>query len=264
MHKLAREVRFSINPFLPQEPGFNGYCSKPCGQGLAIFLALWVELTGQAHPDTGFVVNVVEIDKAVRKYAVPLLAEKITEDFKKSKHIGLDQIGELLTKVWKSLADKFPPSALSSVGLQLNPNRKMSIDSESGDMLYYSEKFEFAASHTLWNDKFSEEQNFDIFGKCANPTGHGHNYVVEVIVKRAAEDQPFMTGQFERIVDDELINVLDHKNLNSDIPRFSTTIPTVENIAQFAWDRLEGKFKNCDLDSITVWETAKTYCKYSR
>ena len=73
MHKLVRQVRFSINPFLPQDNrGYNSFASRPAGEGLAIFLELSVEVNGRVAPATGFVVNVTEIDKAVREFAVPI------------------------------------------------------------------------------------------------------------------------------------------------------------------------------------------------
>jgi 6-pyruvoyltetrahydropterin/6-carboxytetrahydropterin synthase len=63
-------------------------------------------------------------------------------------------------------------------------------------------------------------------------------------------------------VDDELIKVVDHKNLNADVAEFSKTNPTVENIAAFAWKRIAGKFGEASLHCVTVWETDKTYCSY--
>ena len=78
MHKLVRSIRFSINPFLPGDSvGFNSYSSKPAGEGLAIFFELCVWLVGEVDPESGFVINVTEIDKAVRKYVVPIFAEEI-------------------------------------------------------------------------------------------------------------------------------------------------------------------------------------------
>ncbi|GAG37436.1 unnamed protein product, partial [marine sediment metagenome] len=69
MHKLIREVRFSINPFLAESgPGSNSYASKPCGEGVSLYFGLWVELTGGVDEDTGFVVNVTDIDRAVREF----------------------------------------------------------------------------------------------------------------------------------------------------------------------------------------------------
>jgi 6-pyruvoyltetrahydropterin/6-carboxytetrahydropterin synthase len=130
-------------------------------------------------------------------------------------------------------------------------------------MVLFCEKFEFAAMHKLWNDDFSERRNFDVFGKCANPTGHGHNYIVEVTIKMPADRTNFSVGEFERIIDDELIQLLDHKNLNVDIENFKTNNPTVENIASFAWDILTGKFDKAELHCVTIWETDKTYCTYT-
>ena len=129
-------------------------------------------------------------------------------------------------------------------------------------MVYFCEKFEFAAMHKLWNDDFSERKNLDVFGKCANPAGHGHNYIVEVAIEMSASRGDFCIGDFEGIVDSELIKLLDHKNLNSDVEQFRRENPTIENIAVFAWNRLVGKFGEANLHRVTVWETDKTYCTY--
>ena len=136
------------------------------------------------------------------------------------------------------------------------------MDDKDCAMVYYSEKFEFAAAHKLWNEKFSEKQNIEVFGKCANPAGHGHNYIVEVTVKWSS-GQTMRTGEFEKVVSQELIKVVDHKNLNEDLPEFQRTTPTVENIAVFAWNKLVGRFgKTTVLHCVTVWETDKTYSSY--
>ena len=263
MHTLARQVRFSINPFLSQDDiGFNSFASKPAGEGLAIFLELSVELTGNVEPTTGFVVNVTDIDKNVRRFVVPLFVEHIRKDFQQRKHIRLFAIAELLRSAWGRLTDKFGQAKLSKLSLKLNPFRKVTIDCGDFKMICFSEKFEFAATHKLWNDEFSQQHNFEVFGKCANPAGHGHNYVVEVTIKKQPEKNNFCIGDFEKIVDDELIKLIDHKNLNVDIAEFGKTNPTVENIAAFAWEKLAGKFSNASLHCVTVWETDRTYCSY--
>jgi len=263
MHKTGRQVRFSINPFLPKDSlGFNSFASKPAGEGLSIFFEMSVEVAGEVEPATGFVVNVTDIDKNVREFAVPIFAERIRENYRQGKHIGLFDITDLLRSAWEQLADKFGAARISQLSLKLNPFRKVKIDSKDYKMIYFSEKFEFAATHKLWNDNFSDERNIEVFGKCANPTGHGHNYVVEVTIKAQEGEDSFRIGNFEKIVDDELIKVVDHKNLNTDVTEFSKTNPTVENIAAFAWGRLVGKFGEATLHCITVWETDKTYCSY--
>ena len=262
-HKLTRHVRFSINPFLPEEEtGFNAFASKPAGEGLALFFELSVEVTGDVEPATGFVINVTDIDKTVRACAVPVFAERIRQDFRRAEHIGLPVITELLASTWNRLADQFGRARLSKLSLKLNPFRNVAIDVKDLKMVFFSEKFEFAATHKLWNDDFSEERNFEVFGKCANPTGHGHNYIVEVTTKMPAGGNAFRIGDFERIVNDELIGLLDHKNLNADLDAFRSTNPTIENIAVFAWKRLVGKFDEATLHCVSIWETDKTYCSY--
>jgi len=263
MHTLARRVRFSINPFLSQNSiGFNSFSSKPAGEGLSIFLELSVELDGAVEPSTGFVVNVSDIDRQVCESVVPIFAERIRADFHKAKHISLSEVAVLLRSSWSRLADKFGKARLSRLGLKLNPFREVAMDSKDTGLIYFSEKFEFAAMHKLWNDDFSEQRNFELFGKCANPTGHGHNYVVEIAIKRRVGDNAFSIADFEKIVDDELIKVVDHKNLNVDVPEFNKLNPTVENIATFAWGKLAGKFNPATLHCVTVWETDRTYCSY--
>jgi 6-pyruvoyltetrahydropterin/6-carboxytetrahydropterin synthase len=263
MYKLGRAVRFSVSPFLPEDTdGFNSFASKPAGEGLSIFFELLVEVAGDLDPTTGFVVNVSDIDKTVRKFAVPIFAERIRTDFRRRKHIGFFDIAGLLKSVWQLLSDKFSKARLSKLSLKLNPFRKIAIGSENLEMVYFSEKFEFAATHKLWNDDFTEQRNLEMFGRCANPAGHGHNYVVEVMIKIPPEKDNFCICDFEKVVDDELIKVVDHKNLNADVAVFGKTNPTVENIAAFAWNKLVGKFDKASLHCVSVWETDKTYCSY--
>ena len=116
--------------------------------------------------------------------------------------------------------------------------------------------------HKLWNDDFTPQKNFEVFGKCANPTGHGHNYIIEVTVKTNAKASGFTIRRFQKVIQENLIKVIDHKNLNADVPHFAEVIPTVENIAIFAWDSIVDKFDKAALYCVTVWETDKTCCFY--
>ncbi len=128
-------------------------------------------------------------------------------------------------------------------------------------MVFYNEKFEFSATHKLWNASFSEEKNYRTFGKCASPSGHGHNYLMEISIKADA-GQALDVVDFERIVNEKVISVLDHKNLNVDVAHFMEVIPTMENIAEFAWKRLVDDFERVQLHCVTVWESDRTSCAY--
>lgn len=272
MHKLVRVVRFSVNPFLQQDSaGFNSFCSKPAGEGMSIFFELAVELTGQVQPATGFVVNVTDIDRIVRENAVPMFGERIRADYRKGRHIGFAVMAQLLHSTGALLKDKIgwqqpalpQQTRVSKLSLQLNPFRKFTIDPRAEDrkMVYFSEKFEFAATHRLWNPEFSDSKNREVFGRCANPAGHGHNYIIEVTVKTAANGD-FRIGDFERTVDEQVIKHLDHKNLNADVAQFRHTNPTVENLAVFGWEKLVGKFGQGRLHCVTVWENDRTCSSY--
>jgi 6-pyruvoyltetrahydropterin/6-carboxytetrahydropterin synthase len=132
-------------------------------------------------------------------------------------------------------------------------------------MFRFSEKFEFSAMHRLWNDKFDEAKNFELFGKCANPAGHGHNYILDVSVEKTTGlSEPEWQLQFEKDVKENFLDLVDHKNLNIDVPEFSDLNPTVENLSSFAWQKLEKVLKNAKLKKVVVWENDRTYCSYEK
>jgi hypothetical protein len=161
MVRLGRLVRFSINPFLEEDgPGCNSYASKPAGEGVTIYLELAAELVGPVQPETGLLVNDSDIDRIVRRFAVPVFAERIREHLRQGKHIPLAAVSEILWSAYEHLTGKFNPTrmetgASSSDGpdavrvdrltLKLNPFRKLSMDTKDRDTMYFSEKFEFAA-----------------------------------------------------------------------------------------------------------------------
>jgi len=258
MHSLSRQIRFAIDPFADSvEIGANSYCAKPTAEGLAFYFSLWVQLESSADKDTGFVVNVSDIDKIIRSKTVGLF-HKFVKIYSKA---GFEQIAKLLGMVWQTIENDFLPAKVSGISVELMPARKITIKERMGDMFYFSEKFEFSASHTLWNTKFSDDENFRVFGKCANRCGHGHNYIIEVTVKKAQRDVlNINAGDYEWIVDEAFVSVVDHKNLNEDVEYFKTANPTVENIAEFAFKSLNGKFGQSKLDSVTVWENDRTFC----
>lgn len=133
-------------------------------------------------------------------------------------------------------------------------------------MIYLTRREHFSASHKLYNPNWSDKKNFQVFGKCSNPNGHGHNYYVEVTVCGTTNDK---TGYLVNI--DILKNILkkyfldkvDHKNLNVDVKFMAGVIPTSENIAVACWNQVEPKIKRyCKLYSIKLYETEKNFIEY--
>lgn len=265
MHTLSRQVRFSLNPFSTQQvQGFNSYASKPCGEGMGLYFSLWVDLASELDRDSGFVVNVSEIDAVVRREVVPLFAKMIHETFQHRKIPTFISLVEVLKQSWAVIGDSFQPKAVTRLSLELDPFRRITIQSDEAQMFIVSEKFEFSAMHQLWNDKFDEVKNFEVFGKCANPAGHGHNYVLEVSVEKTVDSQN--NGwhcEFEKSVKEHFLDLVDHKNLNVDVAEFELLNPTVENLSFLAWQKLEKTLKNAKLCKVVVWENDRTYCSYA-
>ena len=263
MFRLARQVRFSIDPFGPlSDEGANAYASVPCGEGLSVFLALTVEVYGPIDPDTGFVVNVVQIDREVRQRVVPLFSQHVRDRFTKGRGVGLSDVARLMHQGRNALAGRLATAQIGPLQLALNPYRTLAILPEDTDVMVFSEKFEFAATHTLWNDRFGPEKNAEMFGKCANPAGHGHNYTLEVKVRCPLDRQDWRIAKFQRIVDEAFLSLVDHRNLNVDVPEFAEAIPSVENLAAMAWRCLAGRFETARLEEVAIWETDKTCCVY--
>ena len=265
MHTLSRQVRFSLDPFSDrQTQGFNSYASRPCGEGMGLYFSLWADLASELDSDTGFVVNVSQIDEAVRAGVVPLFAEMVQETFQVRQKLTLMSLVEVLKKSWVVIGDSFQPKIVKRLSLDLNPFKRITIQSNEAKMFIFSEKFEFSAMHRLWNDKFDEAKNFEMFGKCANTAGHGHNYILEVSVEKRVDSQDDgWHSEFEKDVKEHFLDLVDHKNLNVDVAEFESLNPTVENLSLLAWQKLEKRMKNAKLHKVVVWENDRTYCSYA-
>ena len=123
-------------------------------------------------------------------------------------------------------------------------------------------KAHFNSAHKLANQNWTKEKNLKVFGKCSYENYHGHNY--ELVVK-VTGDIDIETGMvmdlsvLKKIIKEEVEDVLDHKNLNLDIPYFKNLIPSTENLAIFIWNRLNKAIQmDCDL-SIVLYETCLLY-----
>ena len=132
-------------------------------------------------------------------------------------------------------------------------------------MIYITRRLEFCASHRLYNPEFSDEKNEKIFGLCNNPNGHGHNYVLEVTVKGEVD---FQTGMvldlkaLKKLINEEIVNKVDHKNLNVDVDFLKGVIPPAENIAIHFWNILEPKVENGELHEVKLFESERNYVVY--
>lgn len=132
-------------------------------------------------------------------------------------------------------------------------------------MIYVTRRETFSASHRLFNPKLSDAKNIELFDKCANPHGHGHNYVLEVTVAgEPAEDSGYVMDikTLKEIIRKEITAKVDHKHLNLDVDFLKGINPTSENVAKAFWDILKDKIKGGSLYSIKLHETENNSVEY--
>jgi 6-pyruvoyltetrahydropterin/6-carboxytetrahydropterin synthase len=125
-------------------------------------------------------------------------------------------------------------------------------------------RYRFAASHRLHTEKLSEEENARVFGKCANPYGHGHNYVLEVSLSGAVDPATGMIAnlaELDPFVEREVIEVFDHHSLNEDVAVFRDVVPTTENLCIEIYERLKS-FPHAKLERVRVQETTNNSFEY--
>ena len=126
-------------------------------------------------------------------------------------------------------------------------------------------RYRFSASHRLHSSKMSEEENRRVYGKCNNPYGHGHNYVVEVSVSGAVDPATGMIANLadlDSYVEREVIEPFDHKSLNEDVAAFRENVPTTENICKEIYQRLK-HFPRARLERVRVEETGNNTFEYA-
>lgn len=132
-------------------------------------------------------------------------------------------------------------------------------------MIYVTRREVFSASHRLYNRNLTEEENERIFGSCSNLNGHGHNYVLEVVVAGEPDkDTGYVIDLkiLKKIIKENVIRKVDHKNLNLDVDFMKDIIPSAENIAVGIWNQLESKIPAGKLYSVKLYETENNYVEF--
>lgn len=132
-------------------------------------------------------------------------------------------------------------------------------------MTYVTKRVSFSAAHRLYNPNFSDEKNEDIFGFCNNKMGHGHNYDLEVTVRGNVQKETGMVidlNKLKKILIREIVEKVDHKHLNYDVPFLKGVIPTAENLAVKFWDILKDKIDEGELYEIKLYESRNNFVIY--
>ncbi|HLP13257.1 MAG TPA: 6-carboxytetrahydropterin synthase [Flavobacteriales bacterium] len=134
-------------------------------------------------------------------------------------------------------------------------------------LVYITRKEHFNAAHKLWNENWSQEKNLEMFGKCANPNWHGHNYTIYITVKGIpSEDTGYFINlkELSSLIRTKITDRLDHRNLNMDVDFLKGVQTSCENVAVAIWHQLVHDIKKLggDLHSVKLYETENNYVEY--
>jgi len=187
---LTRSVRFCINDgeTSTDQPRVNSYAAWPAMTGLGRFYQIDVLVRGTPDPITGYLMNITEIDQAVRSAAIPVIQQTVAE-------APTSDPVAMLPRLFHVIGEALPQNEradLEFVRWQLTPFYSVEMTREDMTKMTSSDaqratavirsNFSFAASHRLHCPELSDDENRETFGKCNNPHGHGHNYRLEVAV----------------------------------------------------------------------------------
>jgi 6-pyruvoyltetrahydropterin/6-carboxytetrahydropterin synthase len=134
-------------------------------------------------------------------------------------------------------------------------------------MVYITRKEIFSAAHKLHRGEWSDQQNLDMFGKCANPNWHGHNYELCITVKGNVNPETGFVAnlsEVSKILMDKVISKVDHRNLNLDVDFMKDKLPTTEVLAIEIWKQIESPVNalGCTLHCVKIQETSKNFVEY--
>ncbi len=130
---------------------------------------------------------------------------------------------------------------------------------------HLTRRYMFSASHRLHNEEMSEQENRATYGKCNNPFGHGHNYMLEVTVSGEVDHQTAMVCNLvdlDNFVHAQILDRYDHQNLNL-LPQFAKQVPTTENLCIAIYEIVQRGFKKAHLDKIRIEETMMNSFEYA-
>lgn len=132
-------------------------------------------------------------------------------------------------------------------------------------MIYLTKRAAFSAAHQLWSEHLTDEENYAVYEKCANPHGHGHNYILEVTLCGWPDQRTGMIFNLTALKDainEAIIKWVDHKHLNHDVPWLEGVIPTTELLVLTFWERLVSSLPEGLLYEVRLYETENNCAVY--
>lgn len=239
------------------------------------YVVIKIAIDGIPDPQVGILVDIRVMDRWVKEAVLESMElfnqnASLPSSYEKKPLID-DWLPQLFQLTCKKVTEE-SEFHCKKLEIAFSPYLRFSIDSSNTDspqmpQVQVTQQFEFSAAHRLHCNKLSDAQNKILFGKCNHPSGHGHNYILEVTCslptpKDSGESPKEPWDWMNEIVDREVLSKLDHKFLNNDLPEFQELNPTVENIAALIHLWLNPHFdSHRPLAGVRLYETEKTWAE---
>jgi 6-pyruvoyltetrahydropterin/6-carboxytetrahydropterin synthase len=221
-------------------------------------------VAGRLDDQTGIVVNLVDV-KEWLAHAVEPFENRYVDAGSAVMEGRQPSTENLAILFWRRLSPCVAgtPAELARVEVRESDDLWSEYLGED-EVVYVTRMYDFSAAHRLHSEAISEERNREVFGKCNHPGGHGHNYVLEVTVKGSVDPETGFAFPLDRLdaqVDENVLQRMDHRNLNTDVPEFRGLNPTSENLAVVIWNALKPGVGEA-LHRVRVQETARNSFEY--
>ncbi len=272
MYYLTRQTAFEAShynrlPDLSDAENFAlfGAAANPNSHGHNYVLEVMVK--GEVDTDDGMVINLVTLDALLKTEVIANYDHKHLNRQHPvfSENPSLQPTCENITvEIWQRLLPSLPNGMLYRVRLYESTSNFADYYGE-GLMVYLTKVYEFSAAHRLHSHVLSEDENREVFGKCNNPAGHGHNYVLEVTVKGDVDERTGLVAGLnllDDVVEKQVSARFDYKHLNIDAPEFEILNPTSENFVKVLWDVLEPNLRPVVLHRLRLRETPRNHFDY--
>lgn len=237
---------------------FGACCNFP---GHGHNYVLYVSMAG-ALDQYGMVLNLSDVKHIIRREVIePLNFSYLNQAWPEFAQT-LPTTEFIAYSIWQRLSPHLP-----LINIQLYEHPRLWADYQGNAMeAYLSVSTHFSAAHRLALDDLSLEENTQIYGKCARPHGHGHNYHVEITVKGEIDARTGMIVDLvalEKLLEIHVVEPFDHNFLNKDIPYFATVVPTAENIAVHIRDLLQEPIRQlgAELHKVKLIESPNNSCE---
>lgn len=263
---IKRRAKFSAShrywlPELSEAENIQkfGACTRSPGHGHNY--VLYVYMAGELD-EYGMVLNLSDVKHIIKREITSQLDFSYVNDAWLEFQETLPTTENMARVIWQRLAPYLP-----IVRIQLFEHPELWADYLGNEMeAYLSIATHFSAAHRLARPDLSYEKNCEIYGKCARPNGHGHNYHLEVTVKGEIDPRTGMTvdlGDLQKAIDDYVVEPFDHTFLNKDIPYFAEVVPTAENIAVHIRDLLQEPIRElgAELFKVKLVESPNNSCE---